>query len=361
MIIRSQGRRGATRAVFITAALLTAVLAISMPLAGASVAIASGTVTWVDAARASGPVWEPVKVQGVNGVVTEFLWNSRQQVAAAGYVEPGAGQGSLAVVRNGTAFVLAKARVDGIIGWSVDETLLAYIISSKEGRPLLCLYNPVSRTLDFNDLPQKVTGKARGGAWDASGRLLIYTDDALFVRQGTGEWEERPFPAGFAILAEPRFTSAFSGGTGTLLLGTASGRLALWDIESDKVTRGPQVAGVRTGGVNSRGNRVWTIRRGHPWRLDLYDLDWRSLGHRDGLIIPEAVASVHGWRLYFLARTRRQTTLWAWNLADRRQSAVGPTPSVTGPIGLRISDDGSRLFILTGANHAILETPVPPE
>lgn len=363
MMLRCPGRRGAPpRAVSVIAVVLATVLTASVAAGPGS---AGSMATAPAAAPAPGPTttpaWQPVQVRGLKGVVTEYLWNSRYEVAAAGFVEPGAAQSSLAIVRGGTAFILAKARVDGIIGWSIDETLLAYLTSPKDGEPLLCLYNPVARTLDFNDLPERAAGKARGGAWDTSGRLLIYTDEAVFIREGTGKWTDHPYPNGFALLPEPRFTGTFCGGGGALLLGTDRGRLSLWDLESDRVTQGPRVAGARTGGVNSRGNRVWTIRRSHPWRVDVYDLNWRALGHHDGLTLPEAAVSVHGWRLFFVARTRGQTTLWAWNLDNRRQSVVGPMPGVPGPIGLRISDDDRRLFILTGANDAILATPVPPE
>ncbi len=328
----------------------TALLGLFLSLAGPAPA----------ASPPAAPAWSRTPVR-VDGVVSEFLWNSRYEVAAIGYIEPGAAQASLAMSRGGATFVLAKARLDGIIGWSTDGNILAYVISTKDGKQLLCLYGPAGRTLDTNDIPERAVGKARGGGWDPQGRLTLFTGDALHIRQATGQWEERPFPAGFSLLPGSSFTNAFWGGVGTQLLGVSKGRLAIWDLDDGQVGLGPKAAGVKAAGVNSRGNRVWTISRGRPWRLNVYDVAWRSLGHRDRLAVPEAIPSGHGWRLYHLTRGRRAVILWAWDMAGNKRTAIGTLPPEVGPTALRVSDDDRRLFVLTGEKGAVFETPVPPE
>jgi hypothetical protein len=303
---------------------------------------------------------EVVEITGLDGVITETLHSSRHKATAVAFLEPGADRESLALVRDGHPFVVAKSRVDGLIGWSLDQNLLAYIIF-RDNRQLLCLYNPTARSLDFDDLPGEAGGKVRGGGWTATGEVVLYSGDGLFTRAGTGDWSFSAFPQGFRLLPGPRFTTAIIGGCGTEILGIDHDCLAVWDIVTGAVRRGPSARGVQDAGLTMRGNHVWVTKVGRVTSLLVYDIHWRHLGRRDGLAAPGVASSRHGWDLFYLTDVRGRVGVGRWDLGHNRRYDLGLLPAGAKPLGLAISDDDRRLLVRVQEKGTMIEVPLKIE
>ncbi len=297
------------------------------------------------------------ELSGINGVVTEAHPSCRYAVTAVGFLEPGAEKESLAIVRDNHPFVVARSRVDGVIGWSADENLLAYVISTAD-KQLLCLFSPTGRALDFNDLPAGAVGRVRGGGWTVSGDVILLGEDALFTRSATGDWTSSAFPKGFTLLDRPEFASGFVGGCGTEVLGVVDGRLAVWDTVTGTVRRGPGASGVVNAGLTTRGNHIWLARSGGTTRLQVYDIDWGNLGQAGGLAVPAAAPSRHGWDLYYLTQKRGRVGIARWDLGHNQRQDVGTLPSGPKASGIVVSGDDRSLLILVEEAGTLVEVPL---
>lgn len=296
-------------------------------------------------------------LSGLDGVIIEVHPNCRFMVTAVGFLETGAERESLAVVRDDSPFVVARSRVDGIIGWSTDDNLLAYIIST-EDKQLLCLYSPTGRALDFNDLPAEAVGRLRGGGWTVSGEVILLSEKGLFTRSGMGEWTFTAFPKGFTLIDRPGFGSSFIDGCGTEVLGVADGRLAVWDTVTGAVRRGPGAHGVDNAGLTTRGNHVWVTRTGGSTYLQVYDVQWEHLGRADDLATAAAASSKHGWDLYYLTQRRGRIGIARWDLAHNQRHDLGLLPSGPKASGIAVSSDDRRLLILVEEVGTLLEVPL---